>query len=198
MKVIDLSMIIDENTPVYPGDPKPVIERFGSYEELGWNLKRFTFNSHFATHIDAPYHMLKDGKKLDELPVETFIGPGVVLDASNPDLSLVKEGDIVFFCTCNIKKQEYYEDRLVITKETAEFLIKKGIKMVGFDVPDPDYPPYELHRLFFKNNIPIVENLMNLHSIINKRCILSALPLYIRDSDGAPCRAVAVLHDVKL
>jgi kynurenine formamidase len=193
MKVVELTIRIDENTPVYPGDPKPVIESTGTFEDLGWNARRFTFNSHFATHIDAPYHMLKDGKKLDELPLETFAGAGVVLDACNPKISLVKKGDIVFFCTCNEKEQEYYEDKLAITKETAQAIIDKKIRMVGFDLPGPDFPPYELHHLFFGNNIPIVENLVNLKKLINKRCSLFALPIFLKDSDGAPCRAIAVL-----
>ncbi len=193
MKLVELSVRIDENTSVYPGDPKPKIERTETLETVGWNVKRFTFNSHFATHIDAPYHMLKDGKKLDGLPLETFAGAGVILDACKPKLSLVKEGDIVFFCTCNEVEQEYYEDKLAITKETAQALVNKKIKMVGFDLPGPDFPPYELHTLFFKNNIPIVENLVNLKKLINTRCKLFALPLFIRDSDGAPCRAIAVL-----
>jgi kynurenine formamidase len=193
MKIVELSVRIDENTPVYPGDAKPKIERAGKFEDLGWNVKRFTFNSHFATHIDAPYHMLKDGKKLDELPLETFAGPGVILDASKPKLSLVKEGDIVFFCTCNNEEQEFYEDKFAIPKDVAQKLIDKKIRMVGFDLPGPDFPPYELHNLFFKNNIPIAENLVNLKSLINTRCKLYALPLFIRDSDGAPCRAIAIL-----
>lgn len=193
MRIVELSIRIDENTPVYPGDPKPIIERTSKLEDMGWNVRRFTFNSHFATHIDAPYHMLKEGKKLDELPIETFAGQGVILDACDPKLSLVKGGDIVFFCTCREEKQEYYEDKLAISKEVAQALIDKKIKMVGFDLPGPDFPPYELHNLFFKNSIPIVENLVNLKKLINKRCRLFALPLFIKDSDGAPCRAIAVL-----
>ena len=106
--------------------------------------------------------------------------------------TLVKEGDIVFFCTCNEDEPEYYEDKLAISKEVAQNLVEKKIKMVGFDLPGPDFPPYELHNLFFKHNIPIVENLVNLKQITNKRCQLFALPLFIKDSDGAPCRAIAV------
>ncbi len=63
MRIIDLSILIDERTPVYPGDPKQDIKQIATIEKEGWNEKRITFNSHFSTHIDAPFHMLKDGKK---------------------------------------------------------------------------------------------------------------------------------------
>jgi kynurenine formamidase len=192
MKVVELTIRIDENTSSYPGDPGPKIEQISKLGSQSWNMKRFSFNSHFATHIDAPAHMVEGGKSLDKLPPETFAGEGVVLDACNPDLSLVKEGDIVFFCACE-EETEYYEDKLVISLEVANELVKKKVKLVGFDLPGPDYPPFELHKLFFSHDIPMVENLTNLKKLTNTRCTLIALPLYVKDSDGSPCRALAML-----
>ena len=62
--IIDLTMSIDEETPVFPGDPKQEIKQYATIKENGWNEKRLTINSHFSTHIDAPFHMLENGKKL--------------------------------------------------------------------------------------------------------------------------------------
>src|SRR3989344_4968218 len=111
-RIIDLTMPIDERTPVYPGDPAQKIFRSATITKNGWNEKRLEFSSHFGTHIDAPFHMLENGKKLDEFPPEKFIGSAIVLDAHKTnsrneieaDLGKVKSSDIVLFCTGHTKK----------------------------------------------------------------------------------------------
>lgn len=188
--LIDLSMAIDENTPVYPGDPKPEVKKVATIAENGWNEKRISFNSHFSTHIDAPYHMLEDGKKLDEFPLDKFVGEAVVLDFANPDLELVKEDDIVFFYTGQTEK-DLFKDYPKISKELAQKLIDKKVKIVGLDSFTPDDEPFEIHKMFFRNDILIVENLVNLKQLVGKRFECTIFPLKIRDADGAPCRVVA-------
>ena len=102
MEIFDLTMSIDERTPTFPGDPKQEIKQIATIGENGWNEKKLTFNSHFSTHIDAPFHMLENGKKLTDFPIETFIGDAIVIEIKNgiePNLDDVKAGDIVFFLT---------------------------------------------------------------------------------------------------
>ena len=174
--IIDLTMEFGENTPVYPGDPKPLFQQSATIEKNGYNAKKITFETHFSTHIDAPFHMIPDGKKLSEFPIETFTGRGMVFDG-NPEK--IDEGDIVFF-------------QGKITEETAKELIRKKVKMVGTDQMSPDDSPYPVHKLLLQNNILIVENLTNLDKIIGKRCTFFVLPLKI-NGDAAPCRAIALL-----
>ena len=204
MKVLDLTMDIDNRTPVFPGDPKQEIRQLATIKENGWSEKRLTFNSHFSTHIDAPFHMMENGKKLDDFPLEKFIGEAVVIDArerqlielTKPSLDKIKKGDIVFFCTGHTDRaytKEFFKNNPVITKETAEELIKKGVKIVGLDSYTPDNEPYEVHKMLFKHDILIIENLVNLKQLIGKRFECIVLPLKIKDADGAPCRVVARL-----
>jgi kynurenine formamidase len=190
MKVIDLTMHISEDTPVYSGDPKPRIEQLTTFSKHGWNSKMLSFTSHFGTHMDAPFHMLEKGKKLDEFPPETFFGEGIVLDSKNPDLDAVKEGDIIFFYSSS--KNDYVGEP-TLSMELARELVRKKVKMVGLDSFGPDVPPYEIHKLFFSNDILLVENLINLKEIVGKRCTFYVFPLKIKDADGAPCRAIAIL-----
>src|SRR3989344_8724833 len=157
MKIFDLTIPIDERTPTFPGDQKQEIKQVATIGENGWNEKRVAFNSHFSTHIDAPFHMLENGKKLTDFPVEFFMGESIVIEMKNntPNLEEVKAGDIVFFLTGQIKKaysDDYFKDNLVITPETAQKLINRKIKIVGIDSFSPDNEPFEVHKMFFKNN----------------------------------------------
>lgn len=198
MKLVDLTMDIDEEAPVYPGDPKPEITQFATIPENGWNEKRLTFSSHFGTHIDAPFHMLTNGKKLTDFHIEKFIGEAVVIDARNhkeidADLNQVKKGDIVFFCTGHSENvpEDYVSDWPVISERLAKGLILKKIKIVGTDTPSPDKAPFAVHKMLFKHDILIVENLVNLKQLVGKRFECFIMPLKIKDADGAPCRVVA-------
>jgi len=200
MMIIDLTMEIDERTPVFPGDPKPDIRQAATIDKDGWNEKRLTFNSHFGTHIDAPFHMLPEGKKLTDFPPERFIGEAVVIDARGQDeidsnLEAVKEGDIVFFFTgySDNVSGDYFEGGPVITSATAGKLVEKKAKIVGLDSWTPDKAPYDVHKMLFRNDILIVENLVNLGRLIGRRFECFVLPLKIRDADGAPCRVIARL-----
>ncbi|MBI1970857.1 cyclase family protein [Candidatus Woesearchaeota archaeon] len=80
------------------------MQQIATIEKDGWNEKRLTFNSHFSTHIDAPIHMLEDGKTLSDFPVETFIGGAIVIDVCGQkkitaDLKGIGPCNIVFFYT---------------------------------------------------------------------------------------------------
>lgn len=199
MRIIDLTMEISEKTPVFPGDPKQEIRQFATIPGNGWNEKRLTINSHFGTHMDAPFHMLPDGKKLTDFPLEKFVGEAVVIDVRgqreiNTDLSAVNKNDIVFFYTGHTDKagsDTFFENNPVITERTAEKLIEKGVKIVGLDSYTPDNEPYAVHKMLFSHDILIVENLVNLKQLVGKRFECFILPLKIKDADGAPCRVIA-------
>ena len=200
MHIIDLTMPIDERTPVFPGCAVQ-IDQFATIAENSWNEKRLTFNSHFSTHIDAPFHMLEDGKKLSDFPIEKFVGEAVVIDARgqeeiNVNVDFVKENDIVFFLTNyskNAYSDGYFDGGPVISPQTAERLIRKKVKIVGLDSWTPDREPYGVHKMLFRHDVLIIENLVNLESLSGKRFTCCALPLKIQDGDGAPCRVIAVI-----
>jgi len=198
--IIDLTLDLEDSTPVYPESQKPHFEQASTIEKQGYNEKRLCFNSHFGTHIDAPAHIIKGGKTLSDFPIETFVGECIVLDARDQnlidiDVSEVKQGDIVFFHTNYIKKlntEEYFKDSSpVLSEALAQKLVEKKIRIIGIDSWTPDHKPYKLHDLFLSRDIMIIENLTNLDKIVGKRCKCYILPLKIKDADGAPCRIIA-------
>ena len=66
----------------------------------------------------------------------------------------------------------------MIDKSLAEKLIEAEISMIGLDTPSPDEPSFEIHKLFFKNNIMIAENLTNLDKLLDVQDFeVFALPL---------------------
>src|SRR3712207_3383604 len=81
-RIVDLSMALDERTPFYPGDPEPRVCPATTIARDGVNVSRLELGSHSGTHCDAPYHFLEDGLKLHELPLERFVGRGVVVDCT--------------------------------------------------------------------------------------------------------------------
>ncbi len=81
-KVIDLSVPVDAGTVVYPGDPTPRFEVHSTIERDGFNLLSIHLGSQSGTHVDAPYHFEEDRLRIDEVPVDRFVGPGVVVDAT--------------------------------------------------------------------------------------------------------------------
>ncbi len=199
MAVIDLTLSITDKIPVFPGDKLPTIEPAATIAKQGWNALRYSFGTHFATHIDAPYHMLQDGKKLTDFPPETFIGEAIVIDVRGQsiithDLDDVREGDFVFFHTGHIKNisRDYFVGNPVISPATAQLLVDKKVRIVGLDSFTPDGAPYNEHKLFFRNDILIVENLVGLELLTKQRFEVIVAPLKIDNADGAPCRVFAL------
>ncbi|MBI2572978.1 cyclase family protein [Candidatus Woesearchaeota archaeon] len=193
MKYHDLTLPFNSSIPPFPGDPATVIEHYATIEKEGWNELRITFNSHIGTHIDAPFHMIAKGKKLDQFPIETFIGECIVLTLDQPDLHLIKEGDIVLFYTGHIKKigtKQFFEKNPIISLPLAQRLVERKVRIVGIDSYTTDNAPFYVHKFLFQKDILIVENLTKLETLVGKRgeCIIA--PLNISNADGAPCRVI--------
>ncbi|PIP73748.1 MAG: hypothetical protein COU67_03605 [Candidatus Pacebacteria bacterium CG10_big_fil_rev_8_21_14_0_10_44_54] len=80
MKLIDLTHSFIDHMPAFPGDPQATLTPVANIDEAGYTDHELKSYMHVGTHMDAPLHMIKDGEKMDALPLEHFFGPGVVLD----------------------------------------------------------------------------------------------------------------------
>lgn len=205
MKIVDLSVTVNESTPAYPGDPKIKIGTLGTFDKDTYNDHSVAFGIHSSgTHIDAPLHMVADGKSLDQIPPERFIGRGRLIKVDSAfSIEAVKnaeieEGDIVLFYTGMAavygQDDKYYgEDRPEITKEIANYLVEKKIKMIGLDMCSPDKEPFPIHRILLENDILIIENMTNLDKLEGKEFTIYALPMKL-NLDGAPARVIATIE----
>lgn len=200
--IIDLSHPLQDGTPAYPGDEPCRLVQTKRVETDGYASFLLNTGLHAGTHLDAPAHFLQDGALVKDLPLETFIGKGCLLDVRGERTlgykreydSLVEQGDIVLLWTDHSKKYgspEYYGCYPVIEEEIAEFLVRKGIKMLGLDLPSPDGMPFAVHKRLLGAGIPIIENLTNLAALAEIRTLeVMAFPLRI-GAEGSPVRVVA-------
>lgn len=177
MKYIDLSHELKDKMPVYPGDCP--VELFAEKNLMvdGYSAFYLSTGLHAGTHIDCPMHLLEDYRTISEYPLERFVGRGYLLDARGMKQidycdvydEEIKNGDIVLVLTNSDKdygKDDYYNNHPVITERLAEFFVAKGIKMLGIDMPSPDYPPFDIHKLLLSHDILIIENLANLEQLL--------------------------------
>ena len=201
-KLIDLTQIIEDDMPIYPGDIKTNLFQVKYLSINKHNNYRLDISMHTGTHIDSPMHLTKSKEYICELPLESFIATGCVIDVRNQPIiqmkeeygKLVKENSIVLLYTGLDKlygKQEYYEEHPLIHIDLCKYLLKKNIKMLGIDMPSPDRYPFEIHKLFFENNVCIIENLTNIDKLLgNKSFEVIAFPLKIK-ADSSMARVVA-------
>jgi kynurenine formamidase len=106
--------------------------------------------THTGTHIDTPLHFISEGKSVDQLPIEVFMGDGVVIDLSHKgvreeitagDLKVYDEeilkGDVLMLHTGWDKRRgfnpEYLFEWPYLVEETARYLVKKEVKALGVD-----------------------------------------------------------------
>lgn len=209
MKSYDLTHIIRESMPVYPGTEPPKLTPINTLEEDGFAETLLTLYSHTGTHMDAPAHMFMDGLTLDQMEVERFIGPALCIDVRNagkyitlehlmPHQVAISESDFVLFCTGWSEKwgtPEYYDGFPVLEEAAANYLAAHDLKGIGIDamsVDPTDAHEFPNHGIIFGATLFIIENLKGLEAIINRKVLLTCLPMNYENSDGAPVRAVAL------
>ncbi len=197
--LIDLSVDLNERTPVYPGDLETKLNPAGVLDISGYQDHYVSVGTHVGTHMDAPSHMLSGGKNLDQFPIEKFSGRGVYVRVSGAfDVTEIKKldiqkGDIVLFHTGMSEKYHesaYFEDYPAIPKELAMWLVEKEVKIIGVDMCSPDKSPFPVHKILLGGEVLIIENLMNLNALAGKSFKVYAFPIKLQ-VDGAPVRVVA-------
>jgi kynurenine formamidase len=214
-RVVDLSRRVDGNTQVYPGDPEVRLEPAATLAAHGVNVLGVHIGSHSGTHVDAPYHFVEDGARIDELDPRLFVGPAVVLDVrGKAPRERVTAGDLrpyeyrlsggVIAVVRTGWEEHYgtprYYDHPFLDPEAAQLLLDAGARTVAVDalsvdetVLEGEQPEgYPAHHLILGAGGVIAENLANLGAIDFPEPLISLLPLKLGGSDGAPVRAVAL------
>ena len=210
-RFVDLSHLVDGGTPVWPGDPAPEFREKASVQKNGYSVHELRLNNHTGTHLDAPSHVVRGGMTLERIPLETLIGRAVVLDFTDKgsrerinrqDLEscagrfgaggrvLVKTGWDRYFNT-----PAFFEDFPCFTLEAAQYLVSKGIILLGMDMPSPspaDDPDQAIHKTFLGSGVVLLEALKNLTLLCGEQCDLIALPPLFKGLSGSPCRVVAI------
>lgn len=211
MKVIDLTHVIKEDMPVYPGTEQPIFKQANTYEKDGFKETKLTMYTHTGTHMDPPAHLFSDRKTLDMFPADQFIGKALVIDCRNlsegEDISmdqikkygnLCEKADFLLFNLGWDKlwgTDKYFGNYPCINDEVLDYIIKGDFKGIGFDVigldPIADENLTRHKKLFQNKDIVNIENLKNLDKCGSSLFDFSCFPLHLDNCDGSPIRAVA-------
>ena len=216
MKVIDLTLTVSEKIPTFPGSPKPHFIEWETIPKDGYNLELLFLSTHTGTHIDAPFHFVKNGKKIHEIAPERLVNEAVLIRIgknSNRSISKtdiqnfeqkngkIENGSTVIFYTewqKNLNKEFYFTENPGLSVSAAKYLVSKKINMVGIDSPSIDLgtdSKFSVHHVLAKNNILIVENLANLNKIKSNNFHLITSPLKLKNATGSPIRAFGFIDD---
>ena len=214
MKIIDLTLTISEKIPTFPGSPQPNFIDWETIEKDGYNLELLFLSSHTGTHMDAPYHFLKKGQKIDQIVIQRLVTEAVLIKIrKNADQSITKadiqkfekkfgiieDGSTVIFHTGwqkNLNKQFYLLKNPGLAVSAAKYLASKKINLVGIDSPSIDLgknTKFSVHRILAKDGILIVENLTNLNKIKSEEFHFVVAPLKFKNATGSPVRAMALV-----
>jgi len=180
-------------------------------EDIWYILQEVKLGSHVGTHVEFPYHHLKEGKSAADYPLERLMGDAVLLDFSHKkageeitkqeviDLGVeIRPGDIVLVRTDMHKrwKTPQAHDRPVLAIEATRYLVQDigihciGTDATGLEVRGRDDQP--VHELLFTNDVAMVESLTNLDKLRSTRFEVIMLPLMVEGLDACPVRAVAL------
>lgn len=179
---------------VFPGDTAPERRRVREIEKGDlYNLTDLSMCVHNGTHVDAPCHFIKDGKGIDEVPLEKFIGPAYVYahegEVSAEDAAeILKEAEKA---DPEAAKKILIKGNAVVTSEAAKVFAAARIDLVGNEsqtVGPPD-APMAVHLILLGAEAVLLEGI-RLGNVPEGVYLLNCAPLNLSGCDGAPCRAV--------
>ncbi len=213
-KIIDLSRVMESGKEPFKFNVQTyfveeLLPQFHRREEDWYILQEWELNSHVGTHVESPYHHLREGRDISGLSLETLMGEAVVLDfrGRKPDDEIgiddlsalnadIRAGDIVLIQTGydrDYGKPDY--GRPYVSQAVIDWLIERRIKCLGIDASGIERYKAEdqpSHLKLFSAGIPIIEELTNLGEISRERFNFMGLPLRIKGADASPIRAIAI------
>lgn len=198
MKIYDISQKVF-CCQTYPGDPKPeMLDLMRICRGDLYNLSAFSMCVHNGTHIDAPFHFLNDGKTVDKIPTENFVGMAYVAQCEGQVTKEIAQ-DILNNANClgnGCHKRILIKGNAVVTPDAACIFAKSDILLLGNESQSvgPENAPSEVHRILLSKDVVLLEGI-RLKDVSEGTYLLCALPLNLENCDGAPCRAVLIELD---
>lgn len=195
MKIYDISQEVF-SCQVFPGDPVPEKKTVSSIEEGAlYNLTTFNMCAHNGTHVDAPFHFIKDGKTVDKIPLEAFVGMAYVAEHNG----VVTAGDAEeIIRKARVQNSESAKRILIkgdieVSAEAARVFAACDILLLGNEpqTVGPQNAPMEVHLILLGAGVVLLEGI-RLSEVNEGVYFLNAAPLNLSGSDGSPCRAVLI------
>ena len=198
MKVYDISQEVF-GCEVFPGDPAPEKQIISSMDEGSlYNLSAIRMCAHNGTHVDAPYHFYNDGKKIDEMPLEAFVGYAYVAEHNGVLTSedAIEILDRARKASNRASKRILIKGEATVSLDAAKVFAEAGVLLLGNEsqTVGPENAPMEVHLELLKKEVVLLEGI-RLKGVDEGAYFLNAAPLNLGGCDGAPCRAILVEID---
>ena len=193
MKIIDISQEV-LSCKVYEGEPTPKANKIIDMEDGGvYNLSALSLCAHNGTHVDAPLHFFQDGKSIDEMALEHFVGECYVAEHN---------GDVLISDALKIlekarksgaEKRILIKGNATVTEEAARVFADAEILLLGNESQSvgPIDSPMAVHKILLSKDIVLLEGIV-LDKAREGRYILNCAPLNIKGFEGSPCRAILI------
>lgn len=206
-RIYDISVPIRSGGLVYPGNPEiDIALQQAIAKGASANVSTIRFGSHTGTHADASRHFFDDGQTVDKIPLDRLIGPALLLGFSDEVRSVgaaeLREHDLknhkrILLRTRNsalLSRKEFVNDYTYLAPDGAQYLVDKGVELVGIDylsIEQFHSGHHRTHRTLLERSVVIVEGL-DLSVPPSGEYQFICLPLRIEGCDGAPARAVLI------
>ncbi|MBR6642492.1 MAG: cyclase family protein [Lachnospiraceae bacterium] len=207
MKIYDISQEVFSCT-VFPGDPSPQKEIMMSMNDGSlYNLSALHMCAHNGTHVDAPYHFIENGKTIEQVSLEKFVGlcyvaehDGIVTAEDATEIlrkaETASKGCPLTGDTDSASKRILIKGNAEVSAEAARVFSDEGVLLVGNEsqTVGPENAPMEVHLILLGAEVVLLEGI-RLAKVPEGVYLLNAAPLNLGGADGAPCRAI--LLDMK-
>lgn len=196
MKIYDISQEV-YSCVVYPGDPAPQKETLSNMDNGDlYNLTAFQMCAHNGTHVDAPFHFLNDGKTVEQMNLESFVGFCFV--AEHQGVVTSENAREILRKAANATKPEAAKRILIkgnaeVSLEAAEVFTDAKVLLVGNEsqTVGPENAPMAVHKVLLGAEVVLLEGI-RLAEVPEGVYLLNAAPLNLAGADGAPCRAILI------
>jgi len=206
-RIYDISVPIRSGGLVYPGNPEiDITLQQAVAKGASANVSTIRFGSHTGTHADASRHFFDDGQPVDKIPLERLIGPALLLKFGD-DVRSIGAADLqthdlkghkrILLGTRNsalLSQKEFVKDYTFLAPDGAQFLVDKGVELVGIDylsIEQFHSGHHRTHRTLLERSVVIVEGL-DFSVPASGEYQFICLPLRLEGCDGGPARAVLI------
>jgi kynurenine formamidase len=210
---VDLTYPLSPEVPRVGSFPPPKFTRIAEMPARPLNVTHMDTVVHMGTHLDSPRHFFLDGPAMEAIPLDRFMGRGVVVGIARAAYGVIEPadleragpaieaGDIVAIHTGWSERwgTPDWDRQPCLSVEAARWLLERRVKLVAVDTPTPDIPldrrppdfNWPVHRTLLARGILIAEQLAHLQVLAGRRVEFMFGPLPIHGSDGSPARVIA-------
>ena len=193
MKIYDISQEVF-SCKVFPGDPAPARKVLSSMETGAlYNLTAISMCAHNGTHIDAPFHFIKDGKTVNQICLEAFAGMAYVAEhrgiVSGADAANIIEKAKAQ--SPEAARRILIKGAAVVSAEAARIFAASDLLLLGNESQTigPEDAPMAVHLILLGADVILLEG-VRLAEVPEGVYLLNAAPLNLAGADGSPCRAI--------